>query len=210
VESTPARAGLSIGWLLKQLLSIGLLHAAVLATVYFPLPVGDAGFTSYAIVLRDAVFVSYVANWAGSSAACNLFARMRGSEKLVGAIAVPIPLAVAGLGWRIIGGWLAGPSSLGWPATTPVAVAVATSSAPARGTQPTRGLTSDPRVRPTNGVTVEPTVGTVVEPTVRPTAEAPRAGSTQGANCVKTGENEQSFRRGSYTRFRRMAYSRFG
>jgi hypothetical protein len=74
VESTPARAGLSIGWLLKQLLGIGLLHAAVLATVYFPLPVGDAGFTSYAIVLRDAVFVSYVANWAGSSAACNLLA----------------------------------------------------------------------------------------------------------------------------------------
>ena len=52
MESTPARTGLSIGWLLKQLLSIGLLHVAVLARVYFLLPVGDAGFTSDAIVLR--------------------------------------------------------------------------------------------------------------------------------------------------------------
>jgi hypothetical protein len=47
--------------LLRQLLSIGLMHAAVLVSVYFLLLVGDALFTSYAIVLRDAVFVSYVA-----------------------------------------------------------------------------------------------------------------------------------------------------
>jgi hypothetical protein len=47
--------------LLRQLVSIGLMHAAVLVSVYFLLLVGDALFTSYAIVLRDAVFVSYVA-----------------------------------------------------------------------------------------------------------------------------------------------------
>ena len=33
----------------------------MLATVYFLLLLGDALFTSYAIVLQDAVFVSYVA-----------------------------------------------------------------------------------------------------------------------------------------------------
>jgi hypothetical protein len=33
----------------------------VLATVYFLLLLGDALFTSYAIALQDAVFVSYVA-----------------------------------------------------------------------------------------------------------------------------------------------------
>jgi hypothetical protein len=42
-------------------LTIGLVHVAVLATVYFLLLLGDALFTSYAIVLQDAVFVSYVA-----------------------------------------------------------------------------------------------------------------------------------------------------
>ena len=56
-----ARPPLSIWWLLRHLLSIGLVHAAVLVTVYFLLLLGDALFTSYAIVLRDAVFVSYVA-----------------------------------------------------------------------------------------------------------------------------------------------------
>ena len=43
------------------MLTIGLVHVAVLATVYFLLLLGDALFTSYAIVLQDAVFVSYVA-----------------------------------------------------------------------------------------------------------------------------------------------------
>ena len=56
-----ARSHLSIWWLLRNLLSIGLAHAAVLLSVYFLLLLGDALFTSYAIVLRDAVFVSYVA-----------------------------------------------------------------------------------------------------------------------------------------------------
>jgi phosphoglycerol transferase MdoB-like AlkP superfamily enzyme len=51
----------SIWWLLRHLLTIGLVHVAVLATVYFLLLLGDALFTSYAIVLQDAVFVSYVA-----------------------------------------------------------------------------------------------------------------------------------------------------
>jgi hypothetical protein len=55
------RQRLSIWWLLRHLLSIGLVHAAVLVTVYFLLLLGDALFTSYAILLRDAVFVSYVA-----------------------------------------------------------------------------------------------------------------------------------------------------
>ena len=50
-----------LSWLLRHLLSIGLVHAAVLATVYFLLLLGDALFTSYAIALQDAVFVSYVA-----------------------------------------------------------------------------------------------------------------------------------------------------
>jgi hypothetical protein len=42
-------------------LTIGIVHAAVLVTIYFLLLLGDALFTSYAIVMRDAVFVSYVA-----------------------------------------------------------------------------------------------------------------------------------------------------
>lgn len=50
-----------ISWLLRHLLTIGLVHAAVLAMVYFLLLLGDALFTSYAIVMQDAVFVSYVA-----------------------------------------------------------------------------------------------------------------------------------------------------
>ncbi len=53
--------GLSVWWLLRQVVTIGLVHAAVLLTVYFLLLLGDALFTSYAIVMRDAVFVSYVA-----------------------------------------------------------------------------------------------------------------------------------------------------
>ena len=53
--------GRSVWWLLRHLLTIGLVHAAVLVTVYFLLLLGDALFTSYAIVMRDAVFVSYVA-----------------------------------------------------------------------------------------------------------------------------------------------------
>ena len=56
-----ARSRLTIWWLLRNLLTIGLVHAAVLVTVYFLLMMGDALFTSYALVLRDAVFVSYVA-----------------------------------------------------------------------------------------------------------------------------------------------------
>jgi hypothetical protein len=55
------RARASVGWLLRQLLSIGLAHVAVLVGVYFLLLLGDALFTSYAIALQDAVFVSYVA-----------------------------------------------------------------------------------------------------------------------------------------------------
>ena len=58
---TRARSRMSIWWLLRHLLSIGLVHAAILVTVYFLLLLGDALFTSYAIVLHDAVFVSYVA-----------------------------------------------------------------------------------------------------------------------------------------------------
>ena len=56
-----ARSRPSVWWLLRHLLTIGLVHAAVLVTVYFLLLLGDALFTSYAIVMRDAVFVSYVA-----------------------------------------------------------------------------------------------------------------------------------------------------
>jgi hypothetical protein len=56
-----AKARFSLWWLLRHLLTIGLVHVIVLATVYFLLLLGDALFTSYAIVMRDAVFVSYVA-----------------------------------------------------------------------------------------------------------------------------------------------------
>jgi hypothetical protein len=56
-----ARGRASIGWLLRQLLTIGLMHVAVLVGVYFLLLLGDALFTTYAIALQDAVFVSYVA-----------------------------------------------------------------------------------------------------------------------------------------------------
>jgi hypothetical protein len=56
-----ARSRLSVWWLLRHVLTIGLVHVAVLVTTYFLLLLGDALFTSYAIVLRDAVFVSYVA-----------------------------------------------------------------------------------------------------------------------------------------------------
>ena len=56
-----ARSRLSVWWLLRHVLTIGLVHAGVLVTIYFLLLLGDALFTSYAIVMRDAVFVSYVA-----------------------------------------------------------------------------------------------------------------------------------------------------
>ena len=56
-----ARSRLSAWWLLRHVLTIGVVHAAVLVTIYFLLLLGDALFTSYAIVMRDAVFVSYVA-----------------------------------------------------------------------------------------------------------------------------------------------------
>jgi hypothetical protein len=55
------RSRWTAGWLLRHLLTIALVHAVVLVTIYFLLLMGDALFTSYAIVLRDAVFVSYVA-----------------------------------------------------------------------------------------------------------------------------------------------------
>lgn len=56
-----ARPERSPFWLTRHVLAMLLAHLAVLATVYFLLLVGDALFTSYAIVLKDAVFVSYVA-----------------------------------------------------------------------------------------------------------------------------------------------------
>src|ERR1044071_9283800 len=51
----------SFAWLLRHIVTILLVHVAVLGAVYFLLLLGDALFTSYAIVMRDAVFVSYVA-----------------------------------------------------------------------------------------------------------------------------------------------------
>jgi hypothetical protein len=56
-----ARTRFSVWWLLRHIVTIGLAHAAVLVTIYFLLLIGDALFTAYAIVMRDAVFVSYVA-----------------------------------------------------------------------------------------------------------------------------------------------------
>ena len=47
-------------WLAQQLATIALAHIGVLAGVYALLLLGDALFTSYAIALQDAVFVSYV------------------------------------------------------------------------------------------------------------------------------------------------------
>src|SRR5258708_24432883 len=60
-RSAPIPQELSVWWLLRNVVAIGLVHAAVLLTVYFLLLLGDALFSSYAIVMRDAVFVSYVA-----------------------------------------------------------------------------------------------------------------------------------------------------
>src|SRR5205823_3671731 len=51
----------SAAWLLRHVATVWLVHIAVLVAVYFLLLLGDALFTSYAIVMRDAVFVSYVA-----------------------------------------------------------------------------------------------------------------------------------------------------
>jgi hypothetical protein len=53
--------GLSLGWLLRQIGIVALVHVVVLIAILFVLLLGDALFTSYALVLRDAVFVSYVA-----------------------------------------------------------------------------------------------------------------------------------------------------
>ena len=52
---------MSFWWLARQLGTIFLAHVCVLAIGYFLMLVGDALFTSYAIALQDAVFVSYVA-----------------------------------------------------------------------------------------------------------------------------------------------------
>lgn len=41
-------------------MTIALAHAVVLVCVFWLLLIGDALFTSYALTLRDAVFVSYV------------------------------------------------------------------------------------------------------------------------------------------------------
>jgi hypothetical protein len=51
----------SATWLVRQVATIGLVHALVLIATLFLLLLGDALFTSYTLVLRDAVFVSYVA-----------------------------------------------------------------------------------------------------------------------------------------------------
>jgi hypothetical protein len=59
--SGATRPRVSFGWLSRQLGTIFLAHVCVLMIVYFLLLVGDALFTSYAIALQDAVFVSYVA-----------------------------------------------------------------------------------------------------------------------------------------------------
>ncbi len=55
------RPTLSFWWVLRCLGIIALAHVAVLIVVYFLMLLGDALFTSYAIALQDAVFVSYVA-----------------------------------------------------------------------------------------------------------------------------------------------------
>ena len=55
------RAGMSFWWVMRQIGTIALAHCAVLVVVFFLLLLGDALFTSYAITLQDAVFVSYVA-----------------------------------------------------------------------------------------------------------------------------------------------------
>ena len=45
------------------MLAIALAHALVLVTSYVLLVIGDALFSAYAIVLRDALFVNYVARF---------------------------------------------------------------------------------------------------------------------------------------------------
>lgn len=51
-------------WIARQLATIALAHVGVLAGVYLLLLLGDALFTSYALALRDAVFVSYASQQA--------------------------------------------------------------------------------------------------------------------------------------------------
>jgi hypothetical protein len=51
----------SLRWVMRQVVTVALAHVGVLVAVYFLLLLGDALFTSYAIVMQDAVFVSYVA-----------------------------------------------------------------------------------------------------------------------------------------------------
>jgi hypothetical protein len=60
-RSARAPRQISLWWVMRQLLTIALAHVGVLVAVYFLLLLGDALFTSYAIVMQDAVFVSYVA-----------------------------------------------------------------------------------------------------------------------------------------------------
>jgi hypothetical protein len=55
------RSGIRFWWLARQLATVGLAHVCVLLIVYCLLLLGDALFTTYAIALQDAVFVSYVA-----------------------------------------------------------------------------------------------------------------------------------------------------
>ena len=63
LRSSPerVRSGIRFWWLARQLATIVLAHVCVLLIVYFLMLLGDALFTSYAIALQDAVFVSYVA-----------------------------------------------------------------------------------------------------------------------------------------------------
>lgn len=93
----PGRARLSPGWILRHLLTIILVHVAVLATTYFLLLLGDALFTTYAIGLGDAVFVSTVAQvgWLQRMAA-NV------KEAIAVVVGVSAVLQMLVFAWRVI------------------------------------------------------------------------------------------------------------
>ena len=84
-------------WVLRQVATIALVNVAVLVAVYFLLLLGDALFTSYAIALQDAVFVSYVAQlgWLQRMAS-----DVKGSIAFVVAVSTLLQMLV--LLWRVV------------------------------------------------------------------------------------------------------------
>ncbi len=91
-----SRALHSLRWWLRQTATIALVHAAILVIVYFLFILADALFTSYALVLRDTVFVNYLtqASWLRG-----MVADVKGGMALV--VAASALLQMLLLSWRV-------------------------------------------------------------------------------------------------------------